>query len=128
MSEPIVFISTNLIKEGQLEGLKQFVAETAPLIEVDKPDTVLFQAYVNEEGTEVIFVHVFPDADAMDRHFQGSDERSAKAYEYMQPRQFEIYGRTSPSVESTMEQQAGQGIALIVKVDGLGGFIRLPSA
>ena len=127
MSEPIVFISTHLIKEGRLEALKEFFAETTPLIEADKPDTVVFQAYMNQEGTEVTFIHVFPDADAMDRHFVGSDERSSKAYEYIQPQQFEIYGRASVPVMSTMAAQAEHGIALIVKTEGMGGFIRLHS-
>jgi hypothetical protein len=125
MSEPIVFISINLIKEGKLEALMEFIAETTPLIEADKPDTVFFQAYMNQEGTEVTFIHVFPDADAMDRHVVGSNERSSKAYEYMEPQQFEIYGRASAPVMSTMAERAGHGIALIVKTEGMGGFIRL---
>jgi len=127
MSEPIVFISTHRIKEGKLEGFKQLSREMAPLLEAGQPNTVFFQGYVNEEETEVTFVWVFPDADAMDLHFHGADERSAKAYEFVQPQRFEIYGTPSDRVLSMMRQEAGPGVDLIVKPQPLGGFIRLAS-
>jgi hypothetical protein len=128
MSEPIVFISTHRIKEGKLDGLKQSYRENVPLIEAGKPNTVFFKAYLNEEGTDVTFIHVFPDADAMDLHVQGADERAAKAYEFIQPQRFEIYGTPSDQVLSMMRKEAtGPGIDLIVKPQPLGGFIRLAS-
>jgi len=127
LSEPIVFISTHRIKEGKLEGFKQLSREMAPLLEAGQPNTVFFQGYVNEEETEVTFVWVFPDADAMDLHFHGADERSAKAYEFVQPQRFEIYGTPSDRVLSMMRQEAGPGVDLIVKPQPLGGFIRLAS-
>jgi quinol monooxygenase YgiN len=128
MSEPIVFVSTHRIKEGKLDGFKQLSREMTPLIEAGKPNTVFFQPYLNEEGTEVTIVHVFPDADAMDLHFQGADERSEKAYEFIQPQHFEIYGTPSDQVLAMMRQAAtGPEIDLIVKPQHLGGFIRLTS-
>lgn len=127
MSGPIVFISTHKIKEGKLEDFKHLSREVAPLIEADKPHTVFFQLYLNDGGTELTVVHVFPDADAMDLHFQGADERSKKAYEFLQPQHFEIYGTASDQVMSTMRHETGPGVDLIVKPQSLGGFIRLTS-
>jgi len=125
MSEPVVFISTHRIKEGKLDDFKRLSREMTPLIEAGKPQTVFFQAYLNEEGSEVTIVHVFPDADGMDLHFQGADERSSKAYEFIQPQRFEIHGTPSDQVLSTMRQAATPGIDLILKPQPLGGFIRL---
>jgi hypothetical protein len=128
MSEPIVFISTHRIKQGKLDDFKQLSREITPLLEAGKPQTVFFQAYLNEKGNEVTIVHVFPDADAMDLHFQGADERSEKAYEFIEPHHFEIYGMPSEQVLSGMRQQATRsGSDLIVKPQPLFGFIRLAS-
>jgi hypothetical protein len=127
MSQPIVFISTHRIKEGKLNELKDLSRKMTPLIEEGKPKTVFFQAYLNDEGTELTFVHVFPDAGAMDLHFEGADERSGKAYEFIQPERFEIYGSASHNVMATMRRQAGPGIGLTVKPQNLAGFIRLQS-
>ncbi|MGH8945238.1 MAG: hypothetical protein ACRDVL_03730, partial [Acidimicrobiia bacterium] len=104
MADPIVFVSTHKIKEGKLDDFKQLSREITPLIEAGKPNTVFLQAYLNEEGTEVTIVHLFPDADAMDLHFQGADERTERAYEFIQPQHFEIYGTPSDQVLSTMRQ------------------------
>ena len=127
MSEPIVFISTHRIKESKVDDFKQLSREITPLIEAGKPQTVLFQAYLNEEGNEVTIVHVFPDADAMDLHFQGADERAAKAYEFVQPQRFEIYGTPNDQVLAAMRAATGPGVDLLLKPQYLGGFIRLKS-
>ena len=64
----------------------------------------------------------------MDLHFQGADERSEKAMEFIQPLRFEIYGTPSDQVLSGMRQRAMRpGIDLIVKPQPLFGFLRLKS-
>lgn len=127
MSEPIVFISTHRIKEGKLDEFQHLSRKMAPLLEAGQPNTVFFHGYLNEEGTEVTFVWVFPDADGMDLHFQGAGERAAQAYEFVQPQRFEIYGTPSDQVLSMMRQEAGQGVGMSVKPKPMGGFIRLGS-
>ena len=128
MSEPIVFISTHRIKVGKLDDFTQLSREMTPLIEAGKPQTAFFQAYLNEEGNEVTIVHVFPDADAMDLHFQGADQRSAKAMEFMEPQHYEIYGTPSDLVLSGMKQEAMQpGIELTLRPQPLFGFTRFRS-
>ncbi len=84
MSEPIVFISHNRVKEGKLDGFKQAYREAAELMEANKPGTITFLAYVNEEGTEVSIVHVFPDANSMDHHMQGVAERAKETAEFLE--------------------------------------------
>jgi hypothetical protein len=125
MSEPIVFVSSHRIKEGMLDGFKQVSLETAPMLEASQPKTVFMQGYLSDEGTDVTFVWVFPDAEAMDLHFQGADARAAKAYEYVQPQRFEIYGQPSDQVLDMMRQAAGPGVDFVVKPNPLAGFIRL---
>jgi hypothetical protein len=89
----------------------------------------LFLAYLDEEGTEVSFLHAFPDAEAMDIHFEGVDERVAAAYQYLEPRGWEIYGRPSEeALESMRQAAAAAGVSLTVLPEHLGGSVRLQPA
>lgn len=123
MSEPIVFVSHSRVKPGKLEDFKKLTQETFPQMEADKPGTVMHYGYLDEEGTEVHFVHVFPDADAMDAHMAGVAERSQKAFEFIESEGFDIYGAPSDEVLSMMQQ--APGVDLVVKPLSLGGYIRL---
>lgn len=123
MTDPIVFISHSRVKEGKLDAFKQLGREVFPKLEADKPGTVLQYGYVDEAGTEVHFIHVFPDAEAMDAHMLGASERSGKASEFIETRQFEIYG--TPSDEALTMLRQAPGVEVVVRPVGLGGFIRL---
>jgi hypothetical protein len=129
MTEPIVFVSHFRIKEGKLDGLKQLSQEVLGTLEADKPRTTAQLAYLNDAGTEMSFVHVFADANAMDLHFQGAEERSGAAYEFMDPAGWEIYGTPSDAALQMMRQAATSAdVALTVQSEYLGGFLRIPSA
>lgn len=85
MSKPIVFISHFKIKEGKFDDLKQLHHKVTEQIKANKPGTIAFLQYLNEDRTELSIIHVFPDADAFDRHVEGVDERAKDAYELVEP-------------------------------------------
>lgn len=127
MSEPIVFISTHKIKDGKLDALEESYRRGAASIEADKPDTVAFLAYVNEEGSEVSTVHVFPDSEAMERHMEGVGERAKGAAEFLEFQLLEVYGRPSDKVLQMMQQASGRGVTLSVRPEHISGYLRLES-
>jgi len=51
MSGPIVFISHFKVKEGRLDDLKKFAQAMTEQIKAEKPGTLLFLQYLNEEET-----------------------------------------------------------------------------
>jgi quinol monooxygenase YgiN len=129
MSEPVVFVSHFKVKEGMLEDLKRLTADVLPRLREEKPRTVLYLAYLDEEASEVSFLHAFPDADSMDAHFEGVNERVAAAYQYIEPRGWEIYGKPSEGALESMRQAATTaGVSLTVLPEQLGGFLRLAPA
>ena len=128
MSEPIVFISHQRVKEGKLEAYKKFFSENIKLIEADKPGTVAHLAYINEDGSQVTMIHVFPDAEAMDMHFQGVGDRAKKAFEFIEIVRYEIYGRLSDAVLERMKQFASSGVGLDLHIEHMGGYLRLVSS
>jgi quinol monooxygenase YgiN len=125
MFDPIVFISRFRIKEGKLAGFKQFFADGEKLLQEEKPRTLLFLAYRDDNGQRMTIVHVFADADSMDLHVEGAEERSKEALEFLEPEGFEIYGSPSEDVMEMMREAAASGSDLSVQPEYLGGFLRL---
>jgi hypothetical protein len=128
MSEPVFFISHFAVKEGALHDLKRLTAEATERLREEKPRTVLFLSYLDEQAGRISFLHAFPDAEAMDQHFEGADERAAAAYEFLEPRGWEFYGRPSEqAMESVRATASRAGVPLVVEPDFNDGFLRLGS-
>ena len=129
MAGPVFFISHFAIKEGKLGAFKDLAAEIVPQLEAARPRTVAFLFYTDEDASRLTIAHCFLDAEAMDAHFEGSDERSAASYEFIEPRGWEIYGQASDGALEGMRREAAEaGVSLTVLPDHLGGFLRLQPA
>ena len=124
MSEPIVFISRNKIKEGRADDFTKHYRGSVGLTMAAKPGTQAQLAYVNEEDTEVVIVRLFHAADALDLQIQGADERSKKTYELIEPIGIEILGTPNPSTLEKMKRIAGSGVAVRISPQYMGGFVR----
>lgn len=125
MPEPIVFISHFRINERGLEPYKNLQREMLRQLEPQWPRTVAFLAYLAEDGSQLTIVHVFPDTNAMDAHFAGSDERSRSAYEFLVPDGWEIYGRGSQAAVATVQREAAAaGVRLTMQPELAAGFLR----
>lgn len=128
MSEPIVFVSHFTVRDDKLNELKQQFREVLETLAAEKVRTTAQLAYLDDTGTTVSIVHVFADADTMDVHFQGAEERSKAAYEFMDPAGWEIFGAPSDAALRMMRQAAtSAGVALTVQPELLGGFLRIES-
>jgi quinol monooxygenase YgiN len=129
MSEPVVFVSHFRVKEGSTDHLRALVARVSAEMAAEKPRTLAYLSYLDEDGSNMTIVHVFPDAASMDRHFEGSEARSKRAYELVEPLGWEIYGHASErTVESMRHEAASAGVALNLEPAYLGGFLRLKPA
>ena len=126
MSEPIFFLSHFRIKAGQLDLVRQLTSDVAARLQADKPRTVLFLSYLDADGGTISFLHAFADAESMDLHIVGSDERSGAAYEYIEPLGWEVYGNPSSAALETLSQAAdAAGVYLASHPEFLAGFLRL---
>jgi predicted deacetylase len=126
MPEPVVFVSHFNVKEGTLPDLKRLTADVVERLREEKPRTVVYLAYLDEQGTRISFLHAFPDADSMDLHFEGVNERVAAAFQYLEPRGWEIFGKPNDQAMETMRQAASSsGVSLTVLPEHLDGFLRL---
>jgi quinol monooxygenase YgiN len=123
---PVVFISHFAVKRGKLDDLRRLSDEIQAELEADKPGTLAYLMDIDGEGSTFTVAHLFPDSDAMDRHFEGADERTAAAFELMSPRGWEIYGRPSDEALESMRQAARHAhVTLTLRPELVGGFLRL---
>lgn len=128
MTGPVVFVSHFRVKEGMLEGFKEYTQEGSQMLEAEKPRTGVFLPFLNEEGTELSIVHVFADADAMDAHVEGAGERAQRAYEFVEPTGWEIYGQPSEAVSEMMLRGAeAAGVSITFQPVSVAGFVRFRS-
>ena len=124
MAGPIVFISHQRVKPGRFDEFAAFFTEGSKAIEADKPGTVVFLGFSDVDRGETRIVHVLPDADAMDRHMQGADERSARAYEFLEPLEIDVYGSPSAGVVAEIQALAGHGVRVRLMPEHVGGYLR----
>ena len=128
MLEPIVFISHFKIKDGKFDDLEQLHQQVTEQIKTNKPGTVAFLQYLNEDKTQLSIVHVFPDAESFDLHVEGVDERAKSGYELVEPIRREVYGMPSERVLEMLRPPDGSEIAFHSMPQPMGGYIRLTQA
>jgi len=124
MSEPVVFIIRFKIKEGKAAEFRMHYRESIQRTFETKPGTLAELAYENEEATEFTVIRQFPNADALDRHLHGADERSVKSFTFIEPIRVEIYGSLNPGTLEKMVKIAGPGTPMEIHPNYTGGFIR----
>lgn len=120
----IVYISHFRVKEGQFDSLMQLNKMVSEQIKTNKPGTVAFLQYINDEGTELSIIHMFPDAESFDRHIAGADERASVALEFIEPTRREVYGMPSKRVLEMLRPSVGSDIAYHIMPHHTGGYIR----
>jgi hypothetical protein len=126
MAEPLIFVNSYAIKEGELDAYKDAVPDWLQFLETNHPRMLHFGAYINEAGTEVTVVQVHPDAESMDYQLKLIDGEVQKWAEYIEWDGMNVLVCGTPS-EATIEgmrKTAGSGIPVSIKRP-LGGFSRL---
>src|SRR5687768_12650568 len=103
MDAPFIFIGTYRLREGKLEGFKQYLRSEKffEYIGANEPRLLAFNGYLNAEGTEVTFIQVHPDASSMELHMQVAREHIGRAYEeFLDPTgsSIQVYGKPSELV------------------------------
>ena len=126
MAGPFIFIGTHRLKEGKLSDFEASWKELVDVVEAKEPQMIAFNAYANEDGTEVAVVQLHPDAASMELHMGVVREHITKAYEDLleETTSIQIFGELSDAARGMIEHLAGSGVALSVKPYPLGGFTR----
>ena len=124
MAAPFIFIGTHTLKPGKLDAFKKSFRDLAEIVEANEPRLISFNAYANDEGTEVSVVQVHPDADSMLFHMQVVRQHISEAYAESldATSSIQVYGPPSDAVLEMMQQLSTPEVPLGVKAKHLDGF------
>jgi hypothetical protein len=125
MPGPFIFVATNKLRQGGLEGEKRRVPGWIEFIQSSEPRLIAFHEYLSEDGTEVEYVQVHPDTDSFENHLRVV-ERSSRSYtETLQGTgNIRIYGRPSTAIREMLGQSVGSDVPMTILPEHLGGFTR----
>jgi hypothetical protein len=131
MTEPVVYVSTWKIKEGKFDAYARFHDRLANTVRDLEPQVATFLAFANDDGTEVTGIHVFADADALDRHMDVLAERMGVLAEDMglvtdllAPGHIDVYGARPQRALAMDRPLEDSGLPFTVKTRFVGGFTR----
>ena len=128
MADPVVFVSTFIIRDGRSGDFERMFAGAVELIGSTKPGTALYAGYVDPDRSTVRVVHAFADPTAIATHFEGSEERSATVDDVIVPAGFALYGRAPDGVVGQLRREAAAARVSFEHLPvSLGGFLRSAS-
>jgi hypothetical protein len=123
MAGPFIFISQSGIKEGKLDAFTRALQEMAEFVEANEPRVIGFEAYLNDDGTEVTGVQIHPDADSMAFHMQVAFEKIMEFDQYLNT-QSVPNDAVLGMMKQIGDQFGGSGMSLRVRTNPVGGFTR----
>ena len=81
MTAPFIFVGTHRIKEGQLDAYIEYFREFVEFVKENEPRLIVFEGFVDDEGTRMTIVQVHPDAESMEFHMQTIGKHIGEAYD-----------------------------------------------
>ena len=126
MTAPFIFVGTHRIKKGQLEAYIEYFREFAEYVKEKEPRLIVFEGYVNEEGTLMTIVQVHPDAESMEFHMQTIGKHVGEAYDRFLDgtERIDVYGVPSGGLVPMMTQLANMNEPLNISPRPVAGFTR----
>jgi hypothetical protein len=127
MAEPLIFINTYRVKDGQFEGFRDATPEWLEFVEANNPRVVHFGAYIDEDRAEVTIVQVHPDAASLELQTEVVAGRLFEWQKFVDWKSMSVVicGNLTDRLLEQMRQVAGSGVAVAVK-GPVGSFTRLP--
>lgn len=126
MSGPFIFVATNKVREGKLEGEQRRVPGWVQFIRDNEPRTIAFHEYQSEDGTEVEYVQIHPDTDSFEHHMRVLADLPELSYKetLVGTTNIRIYGRPTDVILDMLKEAAGSGVPVTIFPEHLGGFTR----
>lgn len=126
MSRPLIFMSTHRVAAGRGDDLRALATEYVEFVRAHEPATVGLHLALDEDGTELTYVQIQPDPEAMDEHLSLVIERFGTALEIAPPTSIKVCGTPGPVLRGALDNNRDAGVPITVVRDRLDGFVRAP--
>ena len=103
MSSAIVTDFQLSIKEGQVEAFKTFVTTMIEVTNVNEPNTLVYEWFINEDGTECHLLETFKDSDAFMTHLGNVGHMFDTLFQFATMTRAKIYGSPSNELQASLD-------------------------
>ena len=103
MSSSVVTDFQVSIKEGKIEDFKSIVNAMIEINDVNEPNTLGYEYYINEDDTECHLVETFKNSDAFMVHFGNVGQLFDTLFESATMTRAKIYGNPSAELQQALD-------------------------
>ena len=107
MSSCIVTDFQHSIKEGRLEEFKAFVNAMIEVTDVNELNTLVYEWYINEDGSECHLLETFKDSEAFVTHLGNVGHMFDTLSQFATMTRAKIYGSPSDELQQSLASAYG---------------------
>lgn len=124
MSEPLVFVTTHTIEDGQAQAVEQLAQRFARRVEESETGLVSFHFFIDEKASKIVNTHVHADSASMEAYLPIVQELIAEALPIAPAHRIEVFGTPGPMLRMALDNNAEAGATVVVVERHLAGFER----
>ncbi len=106
MSEPIIYVDSSEVREGQLEELKTAMNELVDLVRANEPQLIAYNVYFGEKDTRMTVMHIHRDSSSLEYHMQVAGPAFPKFARCIRMLSIDLYGAPSDRLIEQLGQKA----------------------
>jgi quinol monooxygenase YgiN len=91
------------IKEGKLEDFKTFINHMIEVTDINEPDTLVYEWYINENGSECHLIEHFKSSEAFMTHLANVSHMFDTLFQFSTMTRAKIYGRPSDELKQSLD-------------------------
>jgi quinol monooxygenase YgiN len=116
MNENVILMSEFLIKSGELGNFKALVKEMVDAIQVNEPNTLIYEIFISEDGKSCQFMERYVDSAALMTHVGNFRKKFGERFwAFLEPKEFKVFGNPSDELKEAVN---GVGAMILVPIDG----------
>ena len=96
--------SRSHIREGKLEEVKAVMNELVELVKAKEPRIIFYNAYINEDGTQLTILQAHPDSASVEFHIEVTEPAFTKIAKCVTLSGLDIYSTPSPSLLDKLQR------------------------
>jgi hypothetical protein len=112
------------IREGKLEDVKAAMNEVVELIKAKEPRIIFYNAYINENGTQLTVLQAHPDSASVEFHIEVTEPAFSKMAKCITLSSLDIYGTPSQSLLDKLQRTELTSRVTVVGHELSAGFSR----
>jgi quinol monooxygenase YgiN len=116
MNDNIILMSEFSIKSGELSNFKELVKEIVDAIQVNEPNTLIYEIFISKDNKSCQFIEQYMDSAAVMTHVGNFREKFGERFwAFLEPKEFKVFGNPSDELK---EAVSGIGAVILLPIDG----------